>query len=77
MRVLYFQGIVVGFSVVDKCEHLVVGWTISVVAGTCTVLLCLFVRRLFMCWFVLHDKRCRHVSFSEVGIGCIIGRCLV
>lgn len=48
-------------------KHLVVGGAISVAVVCVPLLLHLFVRRLFLCWFVQHDRRSRHVSFSWSG----------
>lgn len=45
-------------------KHRVVGCVSRVLASACVVLLCLLVVRLFMCLFVLHDIRCRHVLLS-------------
>jgi hypothetical protein len=48
-------------------KHLVVGWAMGVASSACTILLCLFVWRLLMCWFMPCDRRRRHVSFSWSG----------
>lgn len=48
-------------------KHLVMGWASRVATSMWTTLLCLFVRRLFMCWFIQHDRRCKHVLFSFRG----------
>ena len=44
-------------------KHRVVGWARSLLASVCVcvVLLCLQVCRLFMCLFVQHDSRWKHV----------------
>ena len=48
-------------------KHLFVGWARIVWALACTTLLCRLVQRLFMCLFVQHESKCRHVSFSRSG----------
>ena len=66
--VLFFSGvwslILLAFISV---KHLVVGWAMGVASSACTILLCLFVWRLLMCWFMPYDRRRRHVSFSWSG----------
>jgi len=55
------------FPAFMSVKHLVVGCAISVLAIAWTALLCLLVRRLFMCLFVQHERRCRQLSFCLSG----------
>ena len=48
-----------------RVKHQVAGWASNVFASACTTLLCWFILRLFMCLFVQHDNRWRHVSFCR------------
>jgi hypothetical protein len=46
-----------------RVKHQVVGWASNVFACAFTTLLWQFALKLFMCLFVHHDRRWRHVSF--------------
>ena len=48
---------------ITNVKHLVVDWARRLLANACTALLYLLVLRLFICSFVKHESRWRHVSF--------------
>jgi uncharacterized membrane protein YcaP (DUF421 family) len=60
-----------------KVIQQVMGWASSVFTSACTALLCWFVLILFMCLLVQHDSRWRHVQFSGMCIGYMLGICFV
>ena len=48
-----------------RLKHWVVGWANNVFASVCISLMCRFVLRLFICSFVQHNNKWRHVSFGR------------
>ena len=62
------------FIIVYQC---VLGCVNNVLLVHVLLLLCWMVHKLFMCLFLQHDSRCRHVSFLGICIGYMLGIYLV
>lgn len=58
-------------------KHWVFRWANNVLVSAWIALLWRFVLRLFLCLFLQHECRCRHVSFGGSCIDCKVGKYLV
>lgn len=69
--------LLLSFPAFINVKHLVVGWARSVSTSMCATLLCLLVLKLFICLFVQHESRWRHVSLWRDVQRLLGGMCMV